>query len=241
MTKSTIFPFLILSFIFISDNLFAQDARLLREPSISDRQVAFSHGGDIWTASLDGGAAFRITSTPAIESHPHFSPDGQTIAFSSNRSGTTAIYTVPTSGGTPERITWHPSTNVVRGWTPDGRRILFSSSRNSAPSRVSYLHTISRDGGPATKLTNQWGQDGSFAADGQYIAIDRMSRWDSEWRLYRGGQNTSLIILNLNDHSEVLIPNDKTTDIYPTWMGDQVYFLSDRDGTMNVCPRWIYR
>jgi len=204
---------------------------------MSDSHVAFTYGGDIWITPLSGGAAFRITSTSAIDSHPHISPDGQTIAFSSNRSGSVAVYTVPVTGGTPKRITWHPDSDVVRGWTPDGQEIVFASTRGTAPSRHNYLYTISKEGGPVTKVTNQWGYDGSYAADAKHIALDRMSRWDFEWRLYRGGQNTSLIILNLDNHTEVMIPNNKTTDVQPLWIGDMVYFLSDRDGTMNL---WSY-
>ncbi len=83
-------------------------------------------------------------------------------------------------------------------------------------------------------LTAQWGTDGSLSPDGTSIALDRVDRWDSEWRAYRGGQNTPLVVLNLKDHSETLIPNESTTDIQPLWIGETVYFLSDRDWTSNV-------
>ncbi len=86
-------------------------------------------------------------------------------------------------------------------------------------------------------LTAQWGTDGSFSPNGESIALDRMDRWDSEWRAYRGGQNTPLVVLNLKDLSETLIPNESTTDIQPLWIGETVYFLSDRDWAMNV---WAY-
>ena len=89
-------------------------------------------------------------------------------------------------------------------------------------------------GGPSTKLTAQCGHDGSYAPDGSAIVIDKVRRWDSEWRGYRGGQNTPLIVLNLTDNSEQLIPCERTTDIKPVWLGNMIYFLSDRDGVSNI-------
>jgi len=215
----------------------AQGTRLLRQPTISNTHVAFAYGGDIWVADLIGENVKRLTSTPAVESNPHFSPDGQTIAFSSNRFGASAVYTVPIVGGEAKRHTWHPSSAIARGWTNDGQHILFASSRDVAPGRVNRLWTVPISGGPASLLLAQWGNDADFSPDGKHVILDKMSRWDVEWRAYRGGQNTPLIILNLDDLSEILLPNEKTTDIEPVWVGDHIYFLSDRDWTANI---WSY-
>lgn len=216
---------------------FSQGTRLLREPTISDTHVAFTYGGDIWVTDLGNSRTQRITSTPAVESNPQLSPDGQTIAFSSNRSGNNAVYTVSIKGGDPKRLTWHPSSSSVRGWSPDGSHIIYSTSRDSAPTGIGYLWSVDVNGGPSTKLFQQWGYDGSYSPDGKQIVIDRVSRWESEFRGYRGGQNTPLIILNLSDLSEILIPNNKSRDIHPVWLGDNIYFLSDRDGISNI---WSY-
>jgi len=222
----------------ISTPIFSQGTRLLRQPSISASNIAFTHGGDIWVTNLQGTDLKRITSTPAVESDPHFSPDGNWIAFTSNRAGGNAVFIVSKNGGTPKRLTWHPSPSSARGWTNDGKRVLYASTRGSAPSSFNYLFTVSVDGGPSDQVTAQWGFDGSYSPNGRQMAIDKMSRWDVEWRAYRGGQNTPLIILNLNNQSETLIPNEgKTTDVQPVWVGQNIYFLSDRDWTMNV---WAY-
>ncbi len=221
----------------LSATIFAQGTRLLRQPNLSKDRIAFVHGGDIWTADRDGRDVQRITSTPAVESNPQFSPDGKQLAFSSNRAGGTSVFLVDARGGSPTRLTWHPSGGAVRGWTPDGKKILFASTRNTAPSSYNQLWTIPVAGGPATQLTHQWGYDGSFSPNGKQIALDKMSRWDTEWRAYRGGQNTPLIILDLATNNEVLIPNEKTTDVQPNWHKGEVFFLSDRDWTMNV---WAY-
>lgn len=96
----------------------------MRQPTVSSTQIAFTYGGDLWIAGLDGGKALRLTSTPAVESNPHFSPDGEWIAFSSNRSGNTSVYIVSKNGGEPIRLTWHPSPAVARAWTNDGKHNL---------------------------------------------------------------------------------------------------------------------
>ena len=84
----------------------AQGTRLLRQPTISATQVAFTYGSDLWIADRAGGAARRLTSTPAVESDPHFSPDGKQIAFTSDRSGTPEVYVVSVDGGEPQRLSW---------------------------------------------------------------------------------------------------------------------------------------
>ena len=215
----------------------AQGTRLLRQPSISDSHIAFIYGGDLWVSELGQTQAVRITSTAAVESDPHFSPDGETIAFTSNRSGTPSVYTVSVNGGPVTRLTWHPSPVITRGWTPDGERVLYASSRGSAPIEFNRLWTVSVDGGAPDLLTEQWGFNGSFSADGDQIIIDRMTRRDVEFRDYRGGQNTPLVILDLDDLSEIQLPNEASADIEPIWIGDYIYFLSDRDWTSNV---WSY-
>jgi tricorn protease len=215
----------------------AQGTRLLRQPTLSDTHIAFVYAGDLWVSDISGEQTLRLTSTPAVESAPHFSPDGKTIAFSSNRSGVNTVYTVPVTGGEVTRLTWYPASANVRGWTPDGKKVLYASTRETAPTSFDRLWTVSRDGGVSTMLNAQWGTKASFAANGKQIVIDKVRRWDWEWRAYRGGQNTPLIILNLEDSSEKLLPNESTVDVQPVWLGDKIYFLSDRDWAMNI---WMY-
>lgn len=217
-----------------SISTFSQGTRLLRQPDISNSQITFTYGSDIWIADKDGLNVTRITSTAAIESDPHFSPDGKWIAFTSNRFGSNAVYVVSVEGGDATRLTWHPNGAQVRGWTNNGKHVLYASSRDVAPSSFDRLWTVPVKGGPSTLVTNQWSTSGSYSKDGKHIVIDRMSRWDEEWRAYRGGQNTPLVILNLNNSQETLLPNNKTTDIKPIWLGDTIYFLSDRDFVANI-------
>ena len=120
----------------------AQGTRLLRQPSLSSDKVTFIYGADVWVSDLEGKQVTRLTSTPAVESNPQFSPDGKTIAFTSNRSGNQAVYIVPVTGGEPKRLTWYPSAATVRGWTPDGSRILYASDSETAPTAYNRLYTV---------------------------------------------------------------------------------------------------
>lgn len=223
-------------FLLLSVHLHAlgQGTRLLRQPNLSASQLAFVYGADIWTVDKNGGNARRITGTAAVESDPHFSPDGRWIAFTSNRSGVEAVYVVASEGGIPTRLTWYPAEAHVRGWTPDGKKVLYASNRETAPANYSRMWTVSVTGGASVLLPAPWAFDGSFSSDGKKIAVDRVDRWDSEWRHYRGGQNTPLHILDVSTLAEQVIPSERSTDIHPFWMGGEIFFLSDRDFNMNV-------
>lgn len=219
-------------------NTKAQGTRLLRQPTISATQVAFEYGGDIWIADKTGGDARRITSTPAVEANPHFSPDGQWLAFSSDRSGVQQVYVVAVAGGDPTRLTWYPAGSYPRGWSGDGKKVLYACSRETAPAGYNRLWTVPVKGGPSTLLPAPWAFDGNYSPDGKKLVVDRVSRWDVEWRHYRGGQNTPLQVLDLATLTEQTIPTEGSEDIHPVWMGDDIYFLSDRDFIMNV---WAYK
>ena len=219
------------------DEAAAQDTRLLREPTVSAEHIAFTHGGDLWVVDREGGEARRLTATPAVVSSPHFSPDGRHIAFTSAISGTPQVHVLGVEGGDPVRLTWYPSPSHVRGWTPDGTRILFASGRETAPTPHNRLWTVPVEGGTSTLLPAPFGFAGSFSPDGRRMAVHQTTRWDPEWRGYRGGQNQPLVLLDLETLEEVLLPHERSSDTHPVWLDGKVYFLSDRDWAINV---WAY-
>ena len=211
--------------------------RLLRSPTISSTHVAFSYAGNIWVVERAGGAARRLTSV-GNESSPKFSPDGRWIAFSGDYGGNTDVYVIPALGGEPKRLTWHASADNVQGWTPDGKSIVFASGRAaSAPTATTRFWTVPVAGGFETPMSMPRAYQGKISPDGKRIAYRMNNSWDEERRNYRGGQNRPVWIMDLASH-EVVTPAWKDSkDMDPVWVGDNVYFISDRDGVANV---WVY-
>src|SRR5207253_769454 len=159
-----------------------------KRTTVSSTQIAFAYAGDIWVVSRDGGDAKRLTSFPGTESDPHFSPDGKQIAFSMQYGGNTDVYVIDAAGGEARRLTRHPAPDIARGWAPDARRVLFSSVPVGAPSvGVQQVCAVAAAGGRPARLPIPDGLRGSFSPDGQRVAYEKVSRWDVEWRNYRGG------------------------------------------------------
>lgn len=206
---------------------------LAQKPTLSQTDVVFVFAGDLWRVSRKGGAAQRLTSSPGVETNPFFSPDGSSIAFTGEYDGNVDVFVIPAAGGEPQRLTWHPSTDIVLGWAPDGNNILFTS-RRTAFSRFSELFTVSLDGGLPKKLPLPMGFEGSYSQNGRSIAYVPLSRAFYAWKRYRGGLATPIWIADLTDSSIEKVPRKKSNDYNPMWVGDKVYFLSDREGPVTL-------
>ena len=219
-----------------------QGTRLLRHPSVSRDQVAFEYAGDLWVVSRSGGQARRITSTQGVEIEPHFSPDGTQIAFTATVAGNTDVYVVPVSGGNPKRLTYHPGNDRARGWTPDGQRVIFASARTSAPQQAYVkLWTIGLDGGLPQQIPMPRAFSGVYSPDGRRFAYEEFQTafipdWyeASMWRHYRGGRTHPISVMNLADNSVEKLPWTNSNDTEPMWIGNTIYFLSDRNHTVNL-------
>jgi tricorn protease len=207
---------------------------LLRFPTVSKSQIVFNYGGDLWIVSRDGGDARRLTSDVGAEILPSFSPDGSTIAFTGEYDGNRDVYVVPATGGVPRRLTYHPAEEYVAGWTPDGKKILFNSWGNSFMHFEDQLYTVPLDGGFPTQLPIPIAEAASFSPDGTHIAYVPHPKWQSAWKRYHGGQTTPIWILDLKDSSIVKIPRENSNDDTPMWIGDTIYFLSDRNGPVSL-------
>jgi len=203
---------------------------LFRSPSISRTEIVFSYGGDLWIVPRAGGDARPLTSGIGEETNPYFSPDGTMVAFTGDYDGNTDVYVVPATGGVPKRLTYHPAVDIVSGWTPDGTNVLFSSTRESYAG-FSRLYTIPvTGGGLPTPVPLPMADRGWLSPDGQSIAYEPLTRWQGDWKHYHGGQTQPIWIAKLSDSSIEKVPRDNSTDTCPMWVGDKVYFLSDRDG-----------
>ncbi len=206
---------------------------LLREPTLSTKEIVFVHAGDLWAVPREGGEAKRLTTGIGVESHPIFSPDGTQIAFTGEYDGNVDVFVIPAGGGVPKRLTWHPDPDMVLGWTPDGKRILFTSPRTSY-SRFSELWTVALDGGPEEKLPLPMGFEAAYSSDGSRLAYVPMRRAFGVWKRYRGGTTTPVWLVSLSNSRIDKVPRDNSNDYNPMWVGDRVYFLSDRNGPVTL-------
>lgn len=214
-----------------------EPTRLLRQPTVSATHIAFAYANDLWIVDRAGGEARRLTTFQGQETNPHFSPDGRHIAFSAQYDGNTDVYVLPSEGGNPKRLTWHPGADQVVGWTHDGSRVVFNSGRTSAPIAYPRFFTVALEGGLPDEMPIPRGMTGDFSADGGRFAYQQRSLNDAEWRGYRGGQVNPVWIVDTDDWALEEVPWDDSNDLDPVWLGDEVYFLSDRDWATNI---WAY-
>ena len=209
--------------------------------------VAFEYAGDLWVVSRNGGQARRLTSTPTVETDPKFSPDGSKIAFTATVGGNTDVYVVPAAGGDPTRLTFHPGLDRHAAGAPTASAS--SSGRRAKPCR-SGLPRFSSSGAcrrldgavaRARRLPMPRAFTGTYSPDGRRVAYEEFSTpfasdwYDiSLWRHYRGGRTHPIRVINLADYSVEKLPWKNSNDSDPMWIGNTIYFLSDRNGTTNL-------
>ena len=234
-------------FLCLSNFLFAQDeARLLRFPSISGNDVVFSYAGDLYTVPVSGGMARKLTNDVGYEMFSHFSPDGKTIAFTAQYDGNTEVYTIPAQGGVPVRLTTTATlgrddisdrmgpNNIVLGWTPDGKNIIYRSRKQTFNDFIGQLFLVPVSGGMSQELPLPAGGFCSYSADAKQLAYNRVFREFRTWKYYKGGMADDIWIHDFNAKTTRNITDNKAQDIFPMWFGDEIYFCSDRDRTMNL-------
>ncbi|MBV9211762.1 MAG: PD40 domain-containing protein [Acidobacteria bacterium] len=219
-------------------------ARLLRFPDIHGDLIAFVYAGDIWTVPSAGGTARRLTSHPGFEVFPKISPDGRWIAFSGEYDGTRQIFVISVDGGEPRQLTFHNDVgplpprggydNRVLGWTPDGKNVLFRANRVPMSDRLGRPYLVPVDGGMEQPLTVPQSGGASYSPDGTKLAFTPISNEFRGWKRYRGGQSPDVWIYDLQRNTSEQITNTKAQDMVPVWLGDTIYYISDRDWTMNL-------
>ncbi|MCQ2175576.1 MAG: PDZ domain-containing protein [Bacteroidales bacterium] len=220
----------------------ADEARLLRFPATNGNDVVFSYAGDLYKAPLQGGEAVRLTSHIGNEIFAKYSPDGRTIAFTGQYDGNTEVYSIPATGGSPIRLTYTATNerddlgdrmgpnNIVMGWTPDGKNIIFRNRIGDGfPGK---LWTVEKDGGMGEALPLPEGGFCCYSPDGKQLAYNRTFREFRTWKYYKGGQADDIWIYD--GKSVKNITDNPAQDIMPMWIGDEIYFISDRDHWMNI-------
>ncbi len=224
----------------------AQDETLLlRYPDLHGDRVVFTHGGDLWTASDQGGTARRLTSHPGLELFAHFSPDGDWIAFTGQYGGDEQVYVMPAAGGEPRQLTWYPASgplpprwgydHQVHGWTPDGSGVLFRSLRDARDSSEGQLFVAPVEGGLPQALPMPQAGSGVYAGE-DALFYTPLARDFRTWKRYEGGWAQDLWMFDLDNGEARRLTDDPGTDRDPMWIDGSGYFASDRvsSGTLNL-------
>ena len=198
--------------------------------AVNQTHIVFTYAGDLWSVERGGGEARRITTHPGEESYPAFSPDGSQLAFSRQIGGNWDIYVMPASGGEARQVTYQPRNDYAYGWTPDGKTILFMSGLTGGP----RLYTIALDGVLQNELPLlPEALNGSLSPDGKRVAYSPTSAI-GDWRFYRGGAKGQIWLANPTNGEIEKLPQGNYNDDFPAWVGNKIYFLSDRTGIYNL-------
>ena len=217
------------------------EARLLRFPTVHDKQIVFTYAGDLYTVASMGGVARKLTNSDGFEMFARFSPDGKWLAFTGQYDGNTEVYVMPAEGGTPRRLTYTATlgrddvsdrmgpNNMVFGWTNDGKRIVFRSRMRSFNDFLGQLYTVSLDGGLPEELPLPRGGFCSYSPDDKKLAFNRVFREFRTWKRYRGGMADNVWVYDFETKKTENISNSDSQNIIPMWSGNKIYFLSDRD------------
>lgn len=221
------------------------DPMWMRFPAISPdgKTVAFSYKGDIWTVPADGGQARQITTNPAYDAYPVWSPDSRQIAFASSREGSMDIYVVGRDGGVPRRVTTDSGDEYPMAWRTDSTILLKASIMPKATSIMfadfPQVYEVNANGGRMRLFSDIPMEDISVGKDGAMLYHDKKGYEDpfrkhhqspicrDIW-LYKGGNYTKLTDFAGEDRT-------------PVWGGDNntYYYLSEEDGTFNVYKRHL--
>ncbi|MDR2810995.1 MAG: PDZ domain-containing protein [Tannerellaceae bacterium] len=222
----------------------AEEARLLRFPATNGSEIVFSYAGDLYKAPLAGGEASRLTSHTGYEMFPRFSPDGKSIAFTGQYDGNTEVYTVPSTGGEPLRVTYTATNsrddlgdrmgpnNIVMTWTPNGKSIVYRNRIGSG--FEGRLYAVNKEGGLPEAIPLPEGGFCSYSPDGKRLAYNRVMREFRTWKYYKGGMADDIWIYDPVKKTVENITGNDAQDIIPMWVGDYIFFISDRDRTMNI-------
>ncbi|MCG8608581.1 PDZ domain-containing protein [bacterium] len=231
---------LVLGLLFLVNQTYGQiSAKLMRFMDVSDTQITFVYGGDIWVVPKGGGRAVQVTHSPGEESWPRFSPDGKLIGYTASYNGNQDVYVMPALGGVPTRVTYQSHSDRMVEWHPDGNRLLFASNRQSGQRRFRQLYLVSKDGGLPEKLKVPYGELASYSPDGNHLAYITKITEGYPFKRYRGGLASDIIIFDLRNNTAENITNNHANDGKPAWAGDKVYFLSDQAANMRL-NIWAY-
>ncbi len=213
----------------------ADEIRFMRTPAIHGDRIAFAYEGDLWQVPAGGGTAARLTTFPGPETYPRFSPDGRWLAFTASYDGLQAVYVMPADGGEPKRLTYNPGGAQVVGWTPDGQRVVFRSMFENVVGRDPNLYTVRLEGSAPERFPLDRGVNASYSPDGKKFLYARRGSEEYYWKRYKGGQYQDIWLYDTEKKSASPVTDYVGKNSYPMWIGDAMYFVSDRgNGVANL-------
>ncbi len=215
------------------------NAKLMQYMDVSDSQISFVYGGDVWVVDKDGGTAIQVTHSLGEESWPRFSPDGGSIAYTAQYNGNLDVYVIPVTGGVPKRITYQSGPDRTVDWHPDGQSVLIASRREMGQRSSRQFFKVSKDGGLPEKLPVPYGELASYSPDGNKLAYITKITENYPFKRYRGGLASDVIIFDLQNNTAENITNNRANDGKPVWVGDNIYFLSDQGENIRI-NLWVY-
>jgi tricorn protease len=223
---------LLLSLLFVS-SCFAQSNRgYYSSPALHGDTIAFTSEGDLWLVGLQGGLARRLTTHPGYETQPAFSPDGTTLAYIADYEGPSEIYTMPATGGLPARRTFEGGAmQNLSGWTPDGKILYATRAFSGLPDvRLATIDAASH----IEQVPLSQAAFGCYDQRGQTLFFARLERQPSFTKRYQGGSAENIWKYTPGSEAVALTADYPGTSKAPMWWKNRVYFLSDRDGIMNL-------
>ncbi len=201
-----------------------------RQPAISNDSIVFVAEGDLWRTGLAGGTAQRLTTNLAAESNPAISADGKWIAFTARYEGPAEVYVMPASGGAPVRLTFDGDVALVQGWTPDGR-VLYATQRYSGKPDP-RLYTIDPVSRATASIPLHPAAEGCYAGSTLFFA--RQAQISDNVKRYEGGLAQKIWRFDAGKEALPLTADHAGTSRQPLCGNGRVYFIADRDGTLNI-------
>ncbi len=204
-----------------------------RFPDLHGEVVVFAAEGDLWRVPVAGGAAQRLTTHPGEERYPVLSPDGQTLAFTAQYEGPLEVYTMPSTGGLPVRQTWEPESSIARAWTPAGE-VVYATSHYSTLPNV-QLVALDLGSGAYRRLALDQADEAAFDETGRTLFFVRPTFHHNVTKRYTGGTARRIWRYTQGEAEAACLTPDYAGESHsPMWWKGRVYFVTDRDGTMNL-------
>jgi len=204
-----------------------------RYPALHGETIVFAAEGDLWRVTTSGGIAQRLTTHPSEETDPVISPEGSVLAFTARYEGPAELYTMPLACGLPVRRTYEAEPSVATAWTPDGRLVYATLHYSGLPKP--QLVALDLADGTRTPIPLANATEATFDAAGRTVYFVRPAFHNNVTKRYTGGTARDVWKYAEGTDEAIELTGDYAGESHsPMWWGGRVYFVSDRDGTMNL-------